>query len=554
MLRCVQQHAGELIRFARRFSWCADDAQDAYQRALERLVRQLRDEPPEHLLPWLRTVIRHEAWSVREQRARDVAGFEVDFDREIAAVADPADRVAGFERVARTAEALGRLKPQEVTALVLRGEGLTYRQIAARTGWTYTKVNRCVTEGRRALMGRLAEIESGVECDRWLPVLSALADGEASAAQLAELRPHLRTCSACRATVRELHDAPRRVAALVPVALLPVGLAAGARAVGVGAGAAAAASVASGGADPEQPVRLVHHVHSALHGLLERATMTATRAQSAIDALSGPKLAAVAASTAAIAGGGAAIHEVAHVGLGAHHHGKPAQVASAASPAGAPTGAATSAAAAIPPNTAAAGSGVVTGAGGGSAGPGSSSSAPGGATQLAEFGFEPAAWSLDPSAHTATANAAATGEFTRAPSTSAATAGSGRAPAAGGEFASGSGSASADPAPTASASTRRATTAPTRAAPTTGRVAQFGTTSSRAGASPDDASGVSRSGARSSSSATGGGASSASTSGAGSSSVSVPVFSPPSSRAASPAPPVDRSAAGAAPAAEFAGP
>jgi RNA polymerase sigma factor (sigma-70 family) len=141
VLRLVQQHAVELVRFARRFSWCADDAQDAYQRALEILLRRMRTDPPEHPLSWLRTVIRNEAGTVRDQRADLVGREEPDLDRRIGdAVADPAERVAGFERLAHTAEALGRLKPQEIRALVLRAEGLTYKQIAARTGWTYTRV------------------------------------------------------------------------------------------------------------------------------------------------------------------------------------------------------------------------------------------------------------------------------------------------------------------------------------------------------------------------------------------------------------------------------
>jgi DNA-directed RNA polymerase specialized sigma24 family protein len=29
--------------------------------------------------------------------------------------------------------------------------GFSYDEIAARHGWTFTKVNRCVTEGREAL-------------------------------------------------------------------------------------------------------------------------------------------------------------------------------------------------------------------------------------------------------------------------------------------------------------------------------------------------------------------------------------------------------------------
>jgi DNA-directed RNA polymerase specialized sigma24 family protein len=34
--------------------------------------------------------------------------------------------------------------------------GYSYREIAERQGWTYTKVNRCVAEGRAALRRQLA--------------------------------------------------------------------------------------------------------------------------------------------------------------------------------------------------------------------------------------------------------------------------------------------------------------------------------------------------------------------------------------------------------------
>jgi anti-sigma factor RsiW len=57
-------------------------------------------------------------------------------------------------------------------------------------------------------MARYAGIEGGDECERWLPLLSAIVDGEATPDQLMDVRPHLRNCTACRATVRELHTGP----------------------------------------------------------------------------------------------------------------------------------------------------------------------------------------------------------------------------------------------------------------------------------------------------------------------------------------------------------
>jgi RNA polymerase sigma factor (sigma-70 family) len=282
-LRLVQEHAAELLRFARRFSHCADDAHDAYQRAIEILVRRMRVDPPEQPLRWLRTVLRHESLAVRREREQLLGRVELDLDRhEDRAIADPAERAVGHERLRHAAEALRRLKPQEVTALVLRAEGLSYAEIGSRMGWTYTKTNRCVTEGRRALLERLGAIESGAECARWLPSLSALADGEATASDLAELRPHLRGCPACRATLRDFHAAPAQVALLVPPAMVGV-----------------VVHAAGGG--------LGGHAEMSVHALLDRVTLLAARLQGAFEALPSAKLAAVAASTAAIAGGGVAI-------------------------------------------------------------------------------------------------------------------------------------------------------------------------------------------------------------------------------------------------------
>ena len=287
-LRLVLDHAAELLRFARRFSHCADDAHDAYQRAVEILVRRVRVEPPEQPLSWMRTVLRHEALAVRREREQLVGRVEIDLDRhEDRAVADPAEQAVGDERLRHTAEALGRLKPQEATALVLRAEGLSYREICTRTGWSYTRTNRSVTEGRRALRERLGAIESGTECERWLPLLSALADREAPASDLAQLRPHLRSCAACRATLRELHAMPAHVAMLVPPALVELSL------------------QPHGGS-------LVGHAELTLHALAERALTLAARMQGTVETLPGAKLAAVAASTAALAGGGVALQHAAH--------------------------------------------------------------------------------------------------------------------------------------------------------------------------------------------------------------------------------------------------
>ena len=148
MVEVLAEHGPGLLALARRHSLCADDAQDAYQRAVEIFLRHAARLEAESAHRWLHTVVKHEALAVREARRRLVASEEVEPDA--AEVPTPEDRVLGFERVARSAEALQRLKPQEVRALWLKAMGNSYQEICDATGWTYTKVNRCITEGRRS--------------------------------------------------------------------------------------------------------------------------------------------------------------------------------------------------------------------------------------------------------------------------------------------------------------------------------------------------------------------------------------------------------------------
>src|SRR5688500_11846925 len=191
----VQEHAEALLRVARRYTACAADAEDAYQRALEIFVKNAHRLEAAGAHRWLYVVVRHEALAVRRARSslvgvEDEAALDaLDDARHVASVEERSERV---EDLGRAAEALQRLKPQEVTALWLKAEGLSYEEIAERQGWTYTKVNRCITEGRRAFLRRYAGIQAGEECERWADALSKIADGEASPKELLAVRPHLR--------------------------------------------------------------------------------------------------------------------------------------------------------------------------------------------------------------------------------------------------------------------------------------------------------------------------------------------------------------------------
>ena len=210
---------------ARRYSANSHDADDAYQRAAEILLTHSPTGTEDELCRWLRTTVKHEALAIRRQVERMApAGEPALLPEPHGARRETAhDEAERSERLSMGAQALRRLKPQEIRCLVLRAEGYSYQEIGERTGFSYTKVNRCLTEGRRSFLARVESIESGAECDRLASRLSALADGEGSAEDLAAVRPHLETCLACRARLREFRAVPARVAALAPAGALMAG-------------------------------------------------------------------------------------------------------------------------------------------------------------------------------------------------------------------------------------------------------------------------------------------------------------------------------------------
>ncbi|MEA2281161.1 MAG: hypothetical protein QOK21_1768, partial [Solirubrobacteraceae bacterium] len=223
VLALLTRHEASLMRVARQWSICQDDAYDAFQRGLEIYVRRIATIDGATEAAWLKVVIRHEALAIRRARGEAIA-TEVDLDSHAASEdRSVEDQVLGSDRVSRSAEALRGLKPDEARALMLKAHGLSYEEIARRCGWTYTKVNRAITEGRRRFLALYGALESGEECERFSPILEALAAGRATSEQLVEVRPHLRRCQACRATVRDLHRSGlRRLRVLsLPAVLVP---------------------------------------------------------------------------------------------------------------------------------------------------------------------------------------------------------------------------------------------------------------------------------------------------------------------------------------------
>lgn len=138
-----------LRRTARRLSLCADDGDDAFQRSVEILITKAPPIAADALAAWMHVVTRREALALRRTRER-LLGQDV-AECLPSPRPEPGEHVERRERVASAARMLARLKPQERRAIVLQAEGYSYAEICSLTGWTYTKVNRCLAEGRARL-------------------------------------------------------------------------------------------------------------------------------------------------------------------------------------------------------------------------------------------------------------------------------------------------------------------------------------------------------------------------------------------------------------------
>ncbi|MDX6582868.1 MAG: hypothetical protein QOI10_2052 [Solirubrobacterales bacterium] len=154
----LRAHGEVLRRVARRHSACAEDADDALQRASVILLTKAPVADPGRLIAWMVVVTKHEAMAVRRGRERLLACLAPDgasgidrLDTLASDLPDPAERAERRERLAEARAAVAALKANERLAILLQAQGYSYAEICGICGWSYTKVNRCLAEGRERL-------------------------------------------------------------------------------------------------------------------------------------------------------------------------------------------------------------------------------------------------------------------------------------------------------------------------------------------------------------------------------------------------------------------
>lgn len=271
----ARTHGDALLRAARRYAGDPDDAHDAYQRALELLLEHAATIDRAKALPWMHVVVRREASALRRRHDRHTALDAEALDHHASDRTD--DELDRIDLAQRAGEALASLKDAEAQALCLRAQGLSYEEIGEAYGWSYTKVNRAVSEGRRAFVDHYLGAERGDVCAQAGDRIGAYLAGELRSRDQVRMRAHLTRCPACRAQLHAERTAGHALQALLPPAVVT-------------------ASDRHG---------LLHdHVMAPLTDLLGRLSPAADHAL-------GAKLGAVALTTAALAGGGVTVqHEV----------------------------------------------------------------------------------------------------------------------------------------------------------------------------------------------------------------------------------------------------
>jgi RNA polymerase sigma factor (sigma-70 family) len=164
----LREHGAQLRNQVRFHSRSAEAAEEALADACVQFMRFWDGPPGVPAVQWMLVVAKRCAWAItrKDRRRRErTTGlvFEVDeseLERPLPDLAPgPGERAERGEEVAKLSGLIEELKPDERTALILFGLGCSYAEIARLRGWTYTKVNRSIAEGRERVRARLAEGE-----------------------------------------------------------------------------------------------------------------------------------------------------------------------------------------------------------------------------------------------------------------------------------------------------------------------------------------------------------------------------------------------------------
>lgn len=163
--RLLRSERARLVRQVRFHSERDQDAEDALGDACVQFLRFYEGAEGAEALRWMLLVSKRCAWAISRRRRGHESPHPIltEGSGEEPAIVVAEERVGPAELAERSAETariialIQRLRPDERTALILFGLGCSYAEIAELRGWSYTKVNRSLSEGRARIRRDLAD-------------------------------------------------------------------------------------------------------------------------------------------------------------------------------------------------------------------------------------------------------------------------------------------------------------------------------------------------------------------------------------------------------------
>ncbi|HEX8959570.1 MAG TPA: RNA polymerase sigma factor, partial [Solirubrobacterales bacterium] len=212
-----QRYHGDLYRFCLAMVGNPQDAQDALQNTMVKVLRALPGEKRHiQLKPWLYRIARNEAVETVRRR-RDSVELEPEHAVSMGGVAETAET---RERLRGLIADLEELPDRQRAALVMRElADLGFAQIGEAFETSAAVARQTVYEARLSLR----QMEEGREmsCDR---VMRELSDADGRVTRRREVRAHLRACPCCRAFRDSMEARRGEFAAIAP---LPLAVSAG---------------------------------------------------------------------------------------------------------------------------------------------------------------------------------------------------------------------------------------------------------------------------------------------------------------------------------------
>ena len=220
--------------FARRLVRDHGRAEDVTQEAFVSALRRMRrSDAPIDFKPWIFEIARNGCID-QYRRGRRAQEVSTDFDNwaaagepaEVRGPGAPDNSLLARERLDHLCGALDELSDTHHRIIVMRElEGLSYREIGERMELSPGAVESALFRARRRLQHEYAQLETGRRCMLMGTVIARLAEGVESGRDRRRLDRHARRCSSCRRSARQLGVEPilsrrgiaSRVAALLPL-------------------------------------------------------------------------------------------------------------------------------------------------------------------------------------------------------------------------------------------------------------------------------------------------------------------------------------------------